>query len=144
MTARRVLGSIVIMSVLALPVFAGGKGDIQKYFSDAAARAKAAANPAEKRQILDESFNTMFKAMDIAQSLPFISREDSLGIARFKATLLENQDELAGRNGYVRVADTQLNAFSNYIVQGMEQADEVITISLVTLVIIILLVLLLL
>ena len=144
MTARRVLGSIVILSVLTLPVLAGGKGDLQKYFSDAATRAKATANPAEKRQILDESFNTMFKAMDIAQSLPFISREDSLGIARFKATLQEKQDELAGRNGYVRVADTQLNAFSNYVVQGMEQADEVITISLVTLVIIILLVLLLL
>jgi len=144
MTARRALGSIVILSVLALPVFAGGKGDIQKYFNDAAARAKATADPAEKRQILDESFDTMFRALDIAQTLPFISKNDSIGIVRFKATLKERQDELAGRNGYVRVADTQLNAFSNYVVQGMEQADEVITISLVTLIIIVLIVLLLL
>jgi hypothetical protein len=144
MTARRALGSIVILSVLALPLFAGGKGDIQKYFSDAAARAKATSNPAEKRQILDESFNTMFRALDMAQSLPFISKSDSIGIVRFKATLKERQDELAGRNGYVRVADTQLNAFSNYVVQGMEQADEVITISLVTLIIIVLILLLLL
>jgi hypothetical protein len=137
------LGSIVILSVLALPLFAGGKGDIQKYLSDAATRAKATTNPAEKRQILDESFNTMFTALDMAQSLPFISKSDSIGIVRFKATLQGKQDELAGRNGYVRVADTQLNAFSNYVVQDMEQADEVITISLVTLVIIILIVLLL-
>jgi hypothetical protein len=143
MTARRALGSIVILSVLALPVLAGGKGDLQKYFSDAANRAKATANPAEKRDILNESFNTMFRALDIVQSLPFIPKDDSIGIARFKATLKEKQDELAGRNGYVRVADTQLNAFSNYVVQDMEQADEVITISLVTLVIIVLIVLLL-
>ncbi|HEX7572570.1 MAG TPA: hypothetical protein VF514_05710 [Bacteroidota bacterium] len=144
MTARRALGSIVILSVFALPLFAGGKGDIQKYFNDAATRAKATANPAEKRQILDESFDRMFTALDIAQTLPFISKDDSIGIVRFKATLKEKQDELAGRNGYVRVADTQLNAFSNYVVQGMEQADEVITISLVTLVLIILLIVLLL
>jgi hypothetical protein len=132
------------MSVLALPVFAGGKGEIQKYFSDAATRAKATADPVKKRQILDESFQTMFTALDIAQSLPFISKDDSLGIVRFRATLQEKQDELAGRNGYVRVADQQLNAFSNYVVQDIEQADEVITISLVTLVLIILLIVLLL
>jgi hypothetical protein len=143
MKTRMALGSILIMSILALPVFAGGKGDLQKYFSDAAARAKATANPAEKRDILNESLNTMFTALDIAQSLPFISKDDSLGIARFKTTLHEKQDELAGRNGYVRVADTQLNAFSNYVVQDMEQADEVISISLVTLVIILLVILLL-
>jgi hypothetical protein len=143
MKARIALGSIVIMSVLALPAFAGGKGDLQRYFSEAATKAKATASPAEKRDILNESFNTMFRALDIAQSLPFLSKGDSLGIARFKATLQGKQDELAGRNGYMRVADTQLNAFSNYVVQDMEQADEVITISLVTLVIIILIVLLL-
>jgi hypothetical protein len=143
MKARRALGSIVIMSVLALPAFAGGKGEIQKYFSDAASRAKATANPVEKRQILDESFNTMFTALDIAQTLPFISKNDSLGIVRFRATLQEKQDELAGRNGYVRVSDQQLNAFSSYVVQDIEQADEVITISLLTLVLIILLVVLL-
>jgi hypothetical protein len=132
------------MSVLALPAFAGGKGEIQKYFSDAATRAKATTDPVEKRQILDESFNTMFTALDIAQTLPFISKNDSLGIVRFRATLREKQDELAGRNGYVRVSDQQLNAFSSYVVQDIEQADEVITISLLTLVLIILLVVLLL
>jgi hypothetical protein len=144
MKARRALGSVVIMSVLALPLFAGGKGEIQKYFSDAATRAIAAADPVQKRQILSESFQTMFTALDIAQRLPFISKDDSLGIVRFRATLQEKQDELAGRNGYVRVSDQQLNAFSSYVVQDIEQADEVITISLLTLVLIILLVVLLL
>jgi hypothetical protein len=85
----------------------------------------------------------MFTALDIAQTLPFISKNDSLGIARFRATLREKKDELAGRNGYVRVSDQQLNAFSSYVVQDIEQADEVITISLVTLILIILLVVLL-
>lgn len=144
MKVRMALGFVIMMSILALPAFADGKGDLRKYFSDAATRVKATASPAEKREILNKAFTTMVTALDVTQSLPFVSTADSLGIARFKAMLRENQDELAGLNGYSRVADTQLNAFSSYVVQGMEQADEVITISLVTLVLIILVVLLLL
>ncbi len=143
MTARRAIGSIVIMSVLALPAFAGGKGDLQGYLSDAATRAKATANPAEKRQILDESFRTICTALDVVKSMPLISKDDLAGINRFKSALQEKQNELAGTNGYTRVVDSQLNAFSNYVVQDMEQADQVITISLVTLIIIVLVVLLL-
>ncbi len=66
-----------------------------------------------------------------------------IGIDRFKAALQEKQDELAGSNGYVRVSDEQLNAFSDYVVQDMEQADQMITISVVTLLLIIILVVLL-
>jgi len=65
----------------------------------------------------------MFRALDIARPCRSISKNDSIGIVRFKATLKERQDELAGRNGYVRVADRN-SILSNYVVQGMEQADE--------------------
>jgi len=134
-------GSIVMMFVLALPVHAGGKGDLQKYFSDAANKVKATDNPSEKRAILNESFHTMSKALDIVQNSPLISKDDRVGIARFKATLQEKQDELAGTNGYTRVSDSQLNAFSDYVVQDAEQA-EMVTISLLVLVLIIILIVL--
>jgi hypothetical protein len=142
MKTRIAFGSIVMMFVLALPVHAGGKGDLQKYFSDVANKVKATENPSEKRAILNESFHTMSKALDMVQSSPLISKDDRVGINRFKATLQEKQDELAGSNGYVRVSDKQLNAFSDYVVQDMEQADT-ITISVVTLLLIIILVVLL-
>ena len=144
MRARMAFALLVVMSILTLPAFAGGKADLRKYFSDAAVRVQATANPAEKREILNESFTKMCMALDVAQSLPLLSKEDSTGLARFKATIMEKQNELAGLNGYVRVSDTQLNAFSSYVVQDMEQADEVITISLVTLLIVVLVVLLIL
>lgn len=143
MTARIAFGSIVMMFVLALPANAGGKGELQKYFSDAANKVKATDNPSEKRRILDEAFQTMSEALDMVQSSPSISKEDGVGIDRFKATLQEKQNELAGSNGYVRVSDEQLNAFSDYVVQDMEQADQIITISLVTLLLIIILIVLL-
>jgi hypothetical protein len=123
--------------------FAGGKDDIQKYFNDTASKVKATTNPAEKRAILDKSLQTMSKALDKVQKSPLISKEDREGIDQFKATLKENQDELAGSNGFERVPDAQLNAFSDYVVQNMEQADKTITISLVTALLIVIIIILL-
>ena len=73
-----------------------------------------------------------------------ISKEDLIGIDRLKATLQAKQNELTGINGYERVSDEQLNNFSNYVLQDMEQADQMVTISLVALLLIILLVVLIL
>ena len=142
MKARIAFGFIVMMFVLALPASAEGKDGLQKYFNDAAAKVKATNSPSEKRTILSESFQTMTKALNIVQSSPLISKDDRADLERFKAALQEKQDELAGNNGYVRVADGQLNDFSNYVVQDMEQADQTITISVVTLILIVILIVL--
>lgn len=134
--------SILLMFVLAPHANAGGNGELQKYFSTAAQKVKAAEDASEKRKILNESFQSMFNALDKVQSSGMISNDESDGIDQFKVALQEKQDELAGSNGYERVADTQLNAFANYVVQDMEQAS--ITISLVALVLIIILLVLIL
>jgi hypothetical protein len=143
MLARTVFGVVVMMFVLIQAGFAGGKDDIQKYFNDTASKVKATTNPAEKRAILDKSLQTMSKALDKVQNSPLISKEDRAGIEQFKATLKENQDELTGSNGFERVPDAQLNAFSDYVVQNMEQADSTITISLVAALLIVIIIILL-
>ena len=134
MKARAAFGSIVMLCVLALTAHAGGKGDLQKYFSDAATRVKATDNPSEKRVILNESFQTMTQALDMVGSSSLISNDERAGLDRLQATLKDKQDELTGSNGYARVSDQQLNAFSTYVVQDMEQADTIVTVSLVTLI----------
>ncbi|RPI05457.1 MAG: hypothetical protein EHM64_06410 [Ignavibacteriae bacterium] len=136
MKARIAFGLIITLFVLALPTNAGGKEQLQKYFSNTAAKVKATVNPTEKRAILNESFQTMSGALDKVEGSGLISKDDRAGINRFKSALLEKQDELAGRNGYLRISDEQLNAFSDYVVQDMEQADLIISISLITLLLI--------
>jgi len=125
-------------------VQAGNAGDIQKYFNDTACKVKATTDPVQKRAILDKSLQTMSKALDRVENSGLISQEDRAGIDRFKATLQEKQDELTGSDGYDRVADAQLNAFADYVVQDMEQAAQTITISLVTLLLIIIILILIL
>ena len=143
MKARIVFGVLVMMFVLVQTGNAGAKDDIQKYFNNTACKVKVTTDPAEKRERLNKSLQTMSKALDMVQSSPLISKENCAGIDRFKAALQEKQDELTGSNGYERVADAQLNAFSDYVVQDMEQAERSITISLVAALLIIIILLLL-
>ncbi len=143
MLARKVVGVLVMMFILVQVGIAGGKDDIQKYFNDTACKVKATTDPAQKYEILNHSLQTMSKALDKVQSSPLISKEDRAGIDRFKAALQEKQDELTGSNGYDRVSDVQLNAFSDYVVQDMEQAQTV-TISLVAALLIVIILILLL
>lgn len=135
--------SVLLMFVLVIPANAGGKGDLQKHFNNVANKVKATENAAEKRAILENSLKDLSEALNKVQGSFLVSKADKDGIENLRITLKENQDEIAGINGYDRVPDAQLNNFSSYVVQNMEQADETITISVVALVLIILLVVLL-
>ena len=92
MKARRVFGFIVMMFVLALSANAEGKDGLQKYFNDAATKVKATNSASEKRAILNESFQTMAKALNMVQNSPLISKDDHAGVERFKTALQEKQD----------------------------------------------------
>jgi hypothetical protein len=140
MKTRMVVTALTLMCFVAGTAFAQAQGPIQKHFSTAAAQVKAAGTAAEKRMILDQSFRTMSGALDVAGRSPMLSATDRADIVQLKLRIQEKQDELAGTNGFTAVTDAQLNAFSTYVVQDMEQAAEMVSISLVALLLIILLV----
>lgn len=131
MKAKIVFGVAITMFVLVQAVTAGEKNNIQKYFNAVACKVKATDDPVQKREILNRSLQTMSRALDRIDGAGLISQDDHAGIDNFKAALQEKQNELMGSNGYERVADAQLNAFSDYVVQDMEQAARQISISLV-------------
>ena len=137
-----VFGLVVMMFVLVQAGNAAENNGVKKYFSNTASKVKATADPAQKREILNKSLQTMSKALDRVESLGLISQEDRTGIDRFKTTLQEKQDELLGRNGYECVSDAQLNAFSDYVVQDMEQAAQTVTIGLISALLIIIIIVL--
>jgi hypothetical protein len=142
MKARIVLGVIMMLFIWVQAGNAGEKNTIQKYFNNTASKVKATDDPVQKREILNKSLQTMAKALDKVESLGLISQDDRGGIDNFRAALQEKQDELLGSNGYEAVPDTQLNAFADYIVQDMEQAEKQITISLVAALLIVIIIIL--
>jgi hypothetical protein len=142
MVRRTTLRVIIMMCVLVYAGIAVGQDNVQKYFNDAACKVKATTDPSQKREILNNNFQDMSKALSVVRSSPLVSKADRAGIDRLKASLQEKQDELAGTNGYARVSDDQLNAFSEYVVQDMEQADRTITIGVVTALLIVIIIIL--
>ncbi len=143
MKTRKFFGALIVMFVLSFTVNISGQSELHKYFSDAANKVKATENAAEKRQILSKTFQKMSSALDKVESSGLVSEGDRAGLDKFRAKLQDKQDELTGRNGFERVADSQLNNFSNYVVQDIEQA-QMLTISIVTLLLIIILLVLIL
>jgi hypothetical protein len=143
-TMKTAAGFLALLMVFAFTISANadGKDKIKNYFSNVAVKVNSTELASEKREILNESFQNMFIAIEKVQNSGLIADEDRTGIDHFKAALQEKQDELNGTNGYERVSDIQLNAFSNYVVQDMEQAS--ITISLLALVLIVILLVILL
>jgi len=139
---RAIIMIAAMMCVLVSAALAAGQDDLQKYFNDTACKVKATADPSEKRAILSERLQNMSKALDVVENSALVSEADRPGIDRFKAVVQERQNELDGTNGYDRVPDEQLNAFSDYVVQDGEQADRTITISVVVLLLIIIIVIL--
>ncbi len=142
MVKRMAFLAVIMMCVLVYAGMALGQGNVQNYFNDAACKVKGASDPSQKRQILDGKLRDMSEALSKVRSSPLVSKADRAGLDRLEVTLQEKQDELAGTNGYARVADDQLNAFSDYVVQDMEQADRTITISVVTALLIVIIIIL--
>ena len=142
MVKRTALLVVVMMCVLAYAGLAAGQDNVQKYFNDAACKVKATSDPSQKREILENKIEDMSKALGAVRSSRLVSEADRAGLDRLSASLQEKRDELAGTNGYARVADDQLNAFSDYVVQDMEQADRTITIGVVTALLIIIIIIL--
>ena len=108
-----------------------------------AVKVKATPDPAEKRAILSSGFQNMSKAITILKGTNLLSENDMAGINKFNGSLQEKRDELNGVSGFARVQDNDLNAFADYSMQDLEQADGTITISLVALLLIIIIVILL-
>jgi hypothetical protein len=132
----------VLAIVIAFASIAQGQENIQKYFSDTAGKVKAADNPIQKREILNSSLENMIHALNAVEESPLISKDDKIDITRIRSSIKDKQDELAGLNGFERVPDDQLNAYSNFVVQDMEQATQTVSISLVALLLIIIIVIL--
>jgi uncharacterized membrane protein len=142
MLTRIALRLIVMIGVLACAGVALGQDRVHNYFNDTALKVKATESPVQKREILTKSLSDMTNMIVTVEKSSLTSEQDDINLDRVKATLQEKSEELAGTNGFDRVPDDQLNAFSTYIVQDMEQADKTITVSLVVVLLIVIIIIL--
>jgi hypothetical protein len=115
------------------------KKELQKYINEIVTEVKEAETPEEKREILDNLFEDLQESFEAAKNSPYVPIDDYEGINILQSKITERSKELNGLEGYQKVPDNQLNEFAVFTLQDIEQADEIITISLTTLLLIIIL-----
>lgn len=96
----------------------------------------------EKRVILDESFSKMIHAIDRIESRANLSEEESEMLSSYKNDISEKQNELNGLDGFDEIQDEDLDDFSNFSQDFMEQADRTVTIGVTTALLILIILLL--
>jgi hypothetical protein len=141
MIARFVSPLVLLVATFALTNIAQAQDELHTYFVDVATEAKAADDADQKRSILTRGLTRMNDALTQVQSSPAVNENDLGGIRQLQASVQDKIDELQGSDGFSRVADSELDAFADYMVQDIEQAQR-ITISLVALLLIIIIVIL--
>lgn len=145
----RLVAALLLAFIFSQTAFAGSgesskvQDKFKQYFNSISVKVKEAANPAEKREILNKSFEKFNSALTNVINMRGIPAGDVKGLNSLKASINDKYNELNGLDGYTKVQDNQLNNFADYVTQDMEQADQWVTISVTTLLLIVILVLLL-
>src|SRR5690625_4290001 len=116
---------------------------LKKHMNETVQAVKEAESADEKRSNLNESFTDMLTAVEKIEEKAELSDREKEQLAVLKDNITAKSNQLNGLDGYDKVGDEELDDFSDYSQQDMEQANRTITISLTTALLIIIILLLL-
>jgi hypothetical protein len=139
--------AVMVLVGIAAPLFADPgtrlENRLKEYFNNLVIEVGQTSDASEKRALLNKGFERFLTTMDRIQRIPFLKQESRAGLARLDAAVQEKRDELNGAAGFAKVADADLDAFAQYAVQDLEQADYVVISGAALLLIILILILIL-
>ena len=143
----KILIVLIAALILAQPVMASVgteklEDQLKVYMNDITLKVKSTDDPEQKRAVLNETLLKIVDAIEIVEELPTITERERPLIAQFKGDIQDKYDELNGLKGFERVADEDLDTFTDYVMQDLEQARNYITLGLGAFIIIILLIIL--
>lgn len=115
----------------------------KKHFNETVQKVQNTDNADEKRVILNESFTEMITAIDRIESLASLTEDESAILENYKLGIEEKLSELNGLDGYDDIADEELDEFSNFSQDFIEQANRTVTIGVTTALLILIILLLL-
>jgi hypothetical protein len=115
----------------------------KQHFNETVQNVKAAESAIDKRELLNESFDSMLKAIDRIERTASLNDDEAEQLAHLKGDISDKQNVLNGLDGFDEIVDEDLDDFSDYAQQSMEQANRTVTISLTSALLIVLILLLL-
>lgn len=115
----------------------------KKHFNETVQQVQQTENSDEKRMILNDSFTKIIIAIDRIESRANLTEDQIAQLHSYKQGIAEKQNELNGLDGFDEVLDEDLDDFSEYSQQFIEQANRTITIGVTTALLILIILLLL-
>lgn len=116
---------------------------LKQHFNQTVQSVNETDDAVEKRAILNESFNKMIAAIDRIETMASLTEEESEMLKSYKFGLTEKLSELNGLDGFNEISDEDLDEFSSFSQDYIEQADRTVTIGITTVLLILIILLLL-
>ncbi len=145
-TIRLITASIVLMFAIqsvAAAQSANISETFKEHFNETVQAVQDTEDADEKRVILNESFNKMISTIDQIESKASLTEDEIANLNNYKFGLTEKLNELNGLDGFDEIADEDLDDFSNFSQDFIEQANKTITIGVTTALLILIILLLL-
>jgi len=115
----------------------------KKHFNETVQEVHGTENADEKRAILNESFNKMITAINRIESLASLTEDERDNLKSYKFGITEKLSELNGLDGFDEIMDEDLDDFSSFSQNFLEQANRTITIGVGTALLILIILLIL-
>ena len=145
-TLYALLASVLLVCAIQTTSFAQSSNiteTFKKHFNETVQAVHETESADEKRAILNESFNKLIIAIDRIESVSSLTEDESASLNSYKIGLTEKLNELNGLDGFDEIMDEDLDDFSNFSQDFIEQANRTITIGIGTALLILIILLLL-
>ena len=144
-TIRLSITSIILIFAIQSVAFAQTANiteTFKKHFNETVQQVQQTENADEKRLILNKSFDKMIIAIDRIDSLANLSEDQVAQLHTYRLGIVEKQNELNGLDGFDEISDEDLDDYSSYSQDFLEQANRTVTIGVTTALLIVLILLL--
>lgn len=116
---------------------------LKQHFNETVQEVKQTDTADEKRSLLNGSFDKMIQSLEQITAEANLTDDDLAKLNTLKSNIEEKKNELNGLDGFDEIGDEDLDEFSDYSQQHMEQANRTITISLTSALLIVIILILL-
>jgi hypothetical protein len=118
---------VIAALVLAQPLIAHVSSEniedqLKNYMNEITQKVKGTEDPVQKRALLNETLLDILKAVNTVKALHTTTEREQKLLGMFEKSVQDKYDELNGLNGFERVADEDLDSFTEYVLQDLEQA----------------------
>lgn len=144
-TLYTILASVVLLCAIQTTSFAQSSNiteTFKKHFNETVQEVQGTEDVDEKRMILNESFTKIMTTIDLIESRANLSEDEAAQLHSYKLGITEKQNELNGLDGFEEIMDEDLDDFSNFSQDFIEQANRTITIGVGTALLILIILLL--